>query len=336
MTRHPFRSRPRLILLALLLFSLAAAGLAPGAAQTAEEPGATVDLEPPVEGTGAPDRAVDAAAPEPPPVPGEPGGEEAGAAGGGAPAELAPTETAKPPQPDLAADFYLSRCAGCHTIGEGYLSGPDLAPSTGWPAPDLAKAVERMEKNVGPMSDEQVASLVELLKDEAVKQRLSAARERQVTEMAATLEPASPELGEALFHGTRAFAAGGVACSACHRAPRGGQARGGNLAVDLTQAASRLGEQALIAAAENPGFPLMRAAYAGHPVTRQEAVHVAAYLEEAEAGQGRRAPAAGSRAEAIGWWGGGAAILFLGAMIVLYWGRNRGVRARLVRRAHQR
>lgn len=254
------------------------------------------------------------------------------------PPEEAPSEAAEPPQQDLAADFYLSRCAGCHTIGEGYLSGPDLAPSTDWPAADLAKAVERMEKNVGPMTDEQVAAQVELLKDPQVKQRLSAARERQVMEMAATLEPASPELGEALFHGRRAFEARGVACSACHRVPRGGQARGGNLAADLTRAASRLGEQALIAAAENPGFPLMRAAYADHPVTRQEAVHLAAYLEEveAEAGDGRRAPTAGSRAEAIGWWGGGTAFLFLAAMIFLYRGRNRGIRSRLVRRASQR
>lgn len=321
MNRHPFRPSPRPLLLALLVLGFAVPAAAPGAAQTAEEAspppeeaGAPVDLVPADEGTGATDGAVDAA------------GEEV------------PSETTEPPQQDLAADFYLSRCAGCHTIGEGYLSGPDLAPSLEWPAADLAKAVERMEKNVGPMTDEQVAGQVALLKDEEVKQRLSAARERQVADMAATLEPASPEVGEDLFHGGRAFAAGGVACSACHRASRGGQVRGGNLSVDLTDAASRLGEQALIAAAENPGFPLMRAAYADHPITRQEAVHLAAYLEEVDgaAGEGRRPAAAGSRAEAIGWWGGGAAVLFLAAMIVLYRGRNRGVRARLVQRARQR
>jgi mono/diheme cytochrome c family protein len=108
--------------------------------------------------------------------PGEPAatGEGEPAAEEGAAAEEATAET---PQEDLAADFYLSRCAGCHTIGEGELSGPDLLPSTGWPAPDLAKAVERMEKNVGPMTGDEVAFLVELLQDSEVKPRLSAARE---------------------------------------------------------------------------------------------------------------------------------------------------------------
>lgn len=280
----------------------------------------------------APEAASPAAEPGEPPATGdrEPAVEEGAAAEEAAPAA---------PQEDLAADFYLSRCAGCHTIGEGELSGPDLAPATEWPAADLMKAVERMEKNVGPMTDEQVASLVELLKDAEVKPRLSAARERQVAEMAATLEPPSPAVGEALFHGGRAFAQGGVACSACHRAGAPGRLRGGTLAADLTDAATRLGEQALVSAAENPGFPLMRAAYASHPVTRQEAVHLAAYLEEVdeETGDGRAAIAVAPNTAAwIGWGGTGAAALFLAAMVLLYRGRNRGVRARLVRRAHQR
>jgi mono/diheme cytochrome c family protein len=244
-------------------------------------------------------------------------------------------EPSPPPAPDAAADSYLSRCAGCHTIGEGYLSGPDLAPSTGWPAEDLAKAVERMEKNVGPMTGEEVAALVELLRDETVKARLSAARERQVAEMAATLEPASPAAGEALFHGGRPLRNAGLACSACHLAG----SRGGNLAVDLTGAAARLGEPALVSAAENPGFPLMRAAYARHPVTRQEALHLAAYLQEldGEAGDGRAGAAAARRpAVRLGLWGSAGAALFLAAMVLFYRDRNRGVRARLVRRARQR
>lgn len=316
MNRHPFRPATRLLLLALPALVVCVAA-APGVAQTAEE------ATPMPEGSGATGE----------PVPAEEGAEAP--AEGAASTEQA-EEAAETPEEDLAADFYLSRCAGCHTIGEGELSGPDLAPATGWPAPDLTKAVERMEKNVGSMTDEQVAGLVELLKSEDVKQRLSAARERQMMEMAATLEPASPEIGEELFHGGRSFGAGGVSCSACHRAPKGGQARGGTLAADLTKAYSRLGEQAVIAAAETPGFPLMRAAYADHPVTRQEAVHLAAYLEEVDEAAGDERAAAGAAGVPIGWWGAAAAALFLGAMVLLYRGRNRGVRARLVQRAHQR
>jgi mono/diheme cytochrome c family protein len=301
MTAHAFWTSLRLLGLALLASILGLLMATPGASQTDE---VVEGAEGPVGGAGSAEDAV-----------------------------------AREPEEDLAADFYLSRCAGCHTIGEGALSGPDLAPATGWPAADLTKAVERMEKNVGPMTAEQVASVVELLKSEDVKPRLSAARERQVAEMAATLEPASPAAGEALFHGGRAFANGGVACSACHRAGGPGRVRGGTLAADLTGAATRLGEQALVAAAENPGFPLMRASYGSRPVTRQEAIHLAAYLEEVdeETGDGRAAIAAAPNTAAwIGWGGTGAAALFLAAMVLLYRGRNRGVRARLVRRAHQR
>lgn len=239
------------------------------------------------------------------------------------------------PEPDQTADFFLSRCAGCHTIGDGVLTGPDLQPSAQWPAADLTKAVERMEKNVGPMSGEQVAALVELLQDATVKQRLSQARERQVEEMAATLEPASPARGRALFHGAAPLRNGGVACFACHSAGQGG----GTLAVALNDAGERLGEQALTSAAETPGFPLMRAAYAEHPVTRQEAVHVAAYLMQLSRQQAvaetsaATVPAGGAP---VGVWGTGAAVLFLLAMMALYRGRVRGVRAALVREATRR
>lgn len=331
------RTLPLLLALALLVGAGLPSGAGPAAAQAPEAAGA---VDPAVEGTGGAMAAEGAEGAE------EGGVAEAGVAQevGGVPEadEAAEEAAAAAPREDLAADFYLSRCAGCHTIGEGYLSGPDLAPSIRWPADDLFKAVERMEKNVGPMTHEQVSAQVELLQDEAVKQRLSAARERQVAQMAATLEPGSPWLGLALFHGERPLHNGGVTCAACHRAPKQGRVRGGNLAGDLTRSYSRLGEQAVIAAAENPGFPLMRAAYSGHPVTRQEAVHLAAYLEaaEAQAGDGRDSPdatAAGAgMGAAVGWGGSGAAALFLAAMVLLYRGRNRGVRARLVRRAHRR
>jgi len=253
-----------------------------------------------------------------------PEGEPAAEAEAGAEAE---------PEPDTTADFYLSRCAGCHTVGGGDLTGPDLAPSTEWPAADLAKAVERMEKNVGPMSDERVASLVELMKGPRLAERLSAARERQVEEMAATLEPASPRRGADLFHGGEAFASGGLPCAACHRA---GDA-GGTLAADLTDAAVRLGEPALVSAAENPGFPLMRAAYRDHPVTRQEAVHLAAYLAALEPpAEGAAAAAVPPAGPPIGAWGGGIAAVLLAAMLLVYRGRNRGVRGPLVAAARRR
>lgn len=276
-------------------------------------------------------------------------------AGEAAPAEgVTGEEVGQAVEADPVADFYLSRCAGCHTVGGGELTAPDLEPSTGWPASDLALAVERMEKNVGPLTAEQVEQLVALLRSEDVRERIAEARERQVEEMAATLEPASALQGKALFHGEEELGRGGLACSACHRAgePEGPK-YGGSLAVDLSDAYARLGESALISASENPGFPLMKAAYRERPVTRQEAVHLVAYLEEISppapgegGGEGARGAAGPARAAEpttpIGAWGAALAVLVLLTLVVPLASargrrrmRGRGVRAALVAKARR-
>lgn len=63
-----------------------------------------------------------------------------------------------------ASTLFNQKCAGCHTIGGGNSVGPDLQPSTKWNASDLSKSIKGMEKNVGPLSSEEVDSLVEFLK----------------------------------------------------------------------------------------------------------------------------------------------------------------------------
>lgn len=323
--RRPTAISTAFLTTALLLAAVPWARAAAQDAGPPPPPVASPQAAAPAGGTAAEptaDAALDAAA--------------AGDATEAGPAVAAPAAPAEPAEQDAAADFFLSRCAGCHTVGGGTLTGPDLEPATGWPPADLAKAIERMEKNVGPMSDERVASLVELLEDEELAARLSAARERQVEAMAATLEPASPRRGEALFHGAARFARGGLPCAACHRAG----SSGGSLAADLTGAAGRLGEPALLSAAETPGFPLMRAAYRDHPVSRQEAIHVVAYLAGLAPPEGTStdtaAGTAGSAGPPIGAWGAALALAFLAAMAVVYRGRNRGVRAPLVRAAGRR
>lgn len=231
---------------------------------------------------------------------------------------------------DSAAVFYVQRCSGCHTIGGGELSGPDLAPSTQWPADDLRVAVERMEKNVGPMTAEQVDGQVRLLQDPAVKGRLEEAREALDRRAEAELEePPSAAKGEGLFHGRLAFANRGLACAACHVA--GG--RGGDLAASLSDAAARLGRAALVSAAERPGYPLMKASYADSPVTHQEAVHLAEYLVslQPEAGTQR----SGSRVAVAG-AGSAVALVALAALVALPRGRGAGVRRRMLEASRRR
>ncbi|MFM1919316.1 MAG: hypothetical protein RLZZ303_950 [Candidatus Hydrogenedentota bacterium] len=177
---------------------------------------------------------------------------------------------------DTVAVTYMLKCMGCHTIGGGALSGPDLKASAGYPRQTVVDAIVRMEKNVGPMAPEEMQSLTEFLLDPSAADRLKAQQQKAAMKEAASLEPASADKGRALFFGRTAFQAGGIGCAACHQA--GG--RGGNLAASLEDSFTRLGEQSLMATTQNPGFPVMRAIYANQPVTKQEAVHIAKYLEE--------------------------------------------------------
>jgi mono/diheme cytochrome c family protein len=259
-----------------------------------------------------------------------------------APAADAVSGDVSPPQPavtpapagDPIAEGYLRLCAGCHTIGGGPLSGPDLLPSTGWARADLRVAVKRMETNVGPMSDEQVDGLTDLLKSPDLEARLDAARERRIQEMAATLEPGQAAIGRQLFFGTRRFSNGGMGCYGCHAAA----GLGGNMAKDLTTSHTRLGAQSLISATENPAFPMMVAAYGSRRVTSQEAVHLAAFLEET-AGAATPETAAQPESEAMGMAHAGAGVLFLAVIAgvaLAARARRAGVRERMVRDSFRR
>lgn len=231
---------------------------------------------------------------------------------------------AAPGGPDRAARIYLDRCAGCHTVGGGMRSGPDLLASTAWKPADLTVAVKRMEKNSGPMSDADVAALVEFLKDPSVRDRITSEESRAALKAAASLEPASAALGRDLFHGVRAFRNGGASCASCHDFGGGG----GSLAVPLTTVHARLGGVALASAIEQSAFPIMRPVYAAHPVTKQEAAHLVAYLAQPPA-QPAPDPPLGLAALA----GSG---LFVAALAVVGSRRRIGTRARLVSEATRR
>jgi len=227
---------------------------------------------------------------------------------------------------DLTARFFFDNCASCHTVGHGDLEGPDLASTARWDPQQLHEAIERMQENVGKLDDAQVNGLVALLRDPAVQRRLDDSAAMARAELAAGLQPADAARGRELFYGEAALATGGIACFACHAV----SGRGGSLAADLTPASMRLGLPSLLSAIGKPSFPLMRSVYADHAVSAQEAMDLAAFLEQA----GRAAPPATAAA------GEGESARFLlavaaslaAALILLVSAatRRRSVRARLV------
>lgn len=161
---------------------------------------------------------------------------------------------------DPVEQLFADSCAPCHTIGHGDGAGPDLLASTSWPTEELRVAIKRMEANIGPLTDAQVDSLIAFL--------------QRTAKPAPAPEPkkmGDARNGSRLFFGEQTLANGGSPCFACHAIA----GRGGNLAKDLAQ------KKTTEAALTNPPFPMMKAAYARHPVTTEEAPDLVAYLEAA-------------------------------------------------------
>lgn len=202
----------------------------------------------------------------------------------------APTEAhtpqTTPHAADLAARGYVSRCTGCHTIGRGVLTGPDLAKAITWQGADLRIAILRMQEKTGPIAPDEVDTLITFLKDENRDVRIAAEVERLAAQFAVELDPPSAATGRTLFLGRSGFQNGGTACVACHPFS---ETDGGNLGPDLTGIVARLGRQGLLSATEKPAFKVMAPLYREHPLTRQEVVHLTRFFEEMDRGVVQRA-----------------------------------------------
>lgn len=180
---------------------------------------------------------------------------------------------------DKPAKHFFYRCASCHTVGGGPLSGgPDLIAATRWQDADLAAGVKRMEKNVGAMTAEEIEKIVQFLKSPDVNERIE--NQKRVIEASrrATLPPASFEMGQRLFRGQKVFQNGGLACIACHRMGN----EGGTLGPDLTTLKATLSGVAMQSAIENSSYKVMRPLYEHRKITSEEALHLAEYLSHPE------------------------------------------------------
>ncbi len=230
--------------------------------------------------------------------------------------------------------LFSEKCAGCHSIGGGNLVGPDLAPSSKWSVADLTKAVKDMEKNVGPLTDEEVDSLVEYLRKPQSAKVVSDSAVKPVGQPqngnlpkfdgpSVIAESGSMASGVRLFVGDQSFKNGGLSCVACHSV----DAAGGNMGPDLTGIAEKMPLAALASACEHTPYKVMKEAYKDHAITHQEALDLAAYLASLKSSHSRLKDPPVAMLGAL-------FALFVFAVIAFgYRNRNTGVRAKLQRRS---
>jgi cytochrome c2 len=226
---------------------------------------ATTTLVPAQQQPAPPPSATTAATPVPPPA---------------APAAPPTTPAAAEPagekdQPDVIAARFLTACSGCHTLTTTKLTGPGLATASQWPVAQLKTAIKRMEEKVGPLKEEDLIALADFIKDGKSHERLASEQQKMQARFMAKMDPADAALGHQLFTGAKGFKNGGLACAACHSV----SGKGGNLGPDLTGIAAKMGGNTpLISAIEKSTFKIMAPHYQRHPVTTQEAIHLAEYF----------------------------------------------------------
>jgi mono/diheme cytochrome c family protein len=98
------------------------------------------------------------------------------------------------------------------------------------------------------------------------------------------VKPAREQIatGRALFTGKQRMAKGGGPCVACHPIRYLG-VYGGGVAADLTDFYGKMGESGVRGVLGSLSFPVMKQAYAEHPLTEPETAALAAFFQDASA-----------------------------------------------------
>lgn len=214
---------------------------------------------------------------------------------------------AQDPPSEESIDFFRTNCYSCHTIGGGFLRGPDLLDVSkrqerDWLVEFLQDPKAKIDSGdpygqklladargvymppVPGMDATLAGKLLDLIDAESAAEKKNFAgvqlSERPLTE-------ADVERGRALFIGEESLLEGGPACVSCHTAAGLGGLGGGRLGPDLSNAYSRLeGRKALGAWLYSPPSVVMQPLFKDNPIDSEEILALVAYLQsEAERGE---------------------------------------------------
>ena len=199
--------------------------------------------------------------------------------------------------------LFKAKCAACHTATKARLVGPGLADiddkrSDEWLISfvkssqamiksgdaDAVAVFNEYNKSVmpdQPLSDAEVLAIIDFLDSgESVPPANGTAGQ----EVEPPSEPEGPPTeqavakGKRLFTGVDRFANGGPSCISCHHVEEEGVIASGSLAIDLSQAQTKLTSAGLVGIIEGVPFPAMKEAYREKKISKQEAKYVSAFL----------------------------------------------------------
>jgi mono/diheme cytochrome c family protein len=202
-------------------------------------------------------------------------------------------------------ELFQTRCGVCHTIGGGRLVGPDLKGIDERRSEDWIIAfVQHSQQMVAAGDPDAVAIFDEYNQIMMPDQALYDEEIRGIIEYIRTAEPTGPAqsvalgeateeqilLGQQLFQGRVRFANGGPTCNSCHEVTHEAVLGGGVLARDLTAVHSRLGAPGVKAVLGSPPFPVMQRAYQDKPLTDEEVLALAGFLQRADEEQALHQP----------------------------------------------
>jgi cytochrome c2 len=246
-----------------------------------------------------------------------------------------------------AATIFKESCKGCHTIGGGRITGPDLKDVTrrkdrDWLAAFIANpqavidsgdpyALQLKEEARGAvmtvpagLSRERIDSLLDLIEAES---KLPRSQFAGVEISSGPLTPADVARGRELFLGRDRLVNGGAACISCHTVQGIGALGGGKLGPDLTRVFERMQDRKQLAAWLSAPAATMQPVFKSHPLEPKEIQSLVAFFEQsAKEGREDESPSA-LRFFLLGLGGAGAG---LAAFDALWRRRFRGVRRVLV------
>lgn len=191
-------------------------------------------------------------------------------------------------------ELFTKYCTACHTVGGGDLVGPDLKGVTEkydetWltgfirssqsmikqgdqKAFEIFRKYNKIPMPDQPVSDEEVALLLNYIKNESAVKQIEDTLAEKKPEKATAYEYNSDKIttGLALFKGKQTLTNGGVSCISCHKLKNDAVIAGGTMAKDLTNTYNVMGKRGIKAILANPPFPLMAVSYKNHPLSASE------------------------------------------------------------------